>query len=68
LVPPDSHSYINADVVVALWRRPRGEWVGIDAVTRADAEVGTALAEMSLHDLDGPVGRAQQTVLMSART
>ena len=67
LVPPHTHSYVNADVVVALWRRPRGEWVGIDAVTRADPDAGTALAEMALHDLEGPVGRAQQTVLMSSR-
>jgi Thioesterase-like superfamily len=67
LMPAETHSYINPDLVVALWREPQGEWIGLDAVTRVDPAAGAGLAEMALHDHAGPIGRAQQTVLVERR-
>jgi hypothetical protein len=67
MMPADTHSYINADLMVALWRDPVGPWVGADAVTRFDPELGTGLAEVALCDRLGPVGRAHQTVFIDRR-
>ena len=58
--------FINADLHIHLHREPRGEWIGLDARTLLHAG-GTALAESVLHDLDGPVGRAFQTLVVQAR-
>jgi hypothetical protein len=54
---------INADLTVAMHRPLRGEWVGLDARAWADAQ-GTGLAEAVIHDLDGPVGRSLQSLLV----
>jgi hypothetical protein len=67
MMPPDTHSYINADLAVALWRDPVGDWVGLDAVTRFDPALGTGLAEGALRDELGPVGRSHQTVFIDRR-
>jgi hypothetical protein len=64
VLPFEGFSFINPDLVVALWRDPVGEWVGLDAVTRADLDQGVGSAEAVLCDRDGPFGRAQQTVLL----
>jgi len=64
VLPFEGYSFINPDLVVALWRDPVGEWIGLDAVTRADLDQGVGLAEGVLCDRDGPFGRAQQTVLL----
>jgi acyl-coenzyme A thioesterase PaaI-like protein len=65
-LPFDSYLFINADLSMHLHRAPRGEWIGIDARTLLH-EGGTALAESVLHDLDGPVGRAFQALVVAPR-
>ena len=65
-LPFGSFLFINADLQVHLHRRPRGEWIGIDARTLLH-EHGTGLAESVLHDLDGPVGRGFQALVVSPR-
>jgi hypothetical protein len=54
---------INADLTIALHRPLRGEWVGLDARAWADA-AGTGMAEAVIHDLDGPIGRSLQSLLV----
>jgi hypothetical protein len=58
--------FINADLTIHLERLPRGEWIGLDARTLLQ-EGGTGLAESVLHDLDGIVGRAFQTLVVGPR-
>lgn len=58
--------FINADLHVHLHRQPRGEWIGLDARTLLHAG-GTGLAETVLHDVDGPVGRGFQTLVVAPR-
>jgi Thioesterase-like superfamily len=65
-LPFDSWLFINADLHVHLHREPRGEWIGIDARTLLHPG-GSGLAESVLHDLDGPVGRAFQSLVVGAR-
>ncbi len=65
-LPFEEHLFINADLTIQLWQRPRGEWVGLDARTllRAGAP---ATAESVLHDERGPVGRAFQALVVQPR-
>jgi len=58
--------FINPDLVIALWREPRGAWVLLDATTRAEPGAG-ATAFSGLHDPDGQFGLAAQSLLVAGR-
>lgn len=58
----DGAGLINADLSVALTRRPTEDWVRIDSETTLDAS-GTALAVTHLADRHGPLGIATQSLL-----
>jgi Thioesterase-like superfamily len=58
--------FINPDLTVHLARRPRGEWIGLDAVTHVGPD-GAGLAGSTLHDIDGPIGRAAQSLYLDHR-
>lgn len=55
--------FINPDLTIALHRPPAGEWVGLDAVTHAEAH-GVGLAESALYDERGRIGRSVQTLIV----
>lgn len=59
-------TFVNVDLTVALHRPPAGEWIGLDAVTLPQPG-GIGLADATLHDEDGAVGRALQTLVVSQR-
>jgi hypothetical protein len=65
-LPFEGFLFINADLHVHIHREPRGEWIGLDGRTLLHPG-GTGLAESVLHDLDGPVGRAFQSLVVGAR-
>jgi hypothetical protein len=65
-LPFDRFVFINADLTIHLHRAPEGEWIGMDARTLLHSG-GTALSESVLHDLDGPVGRAFQVLVIQPR-
>jgi Thioesterase-like superfamily len=58
--------FINVDLTVHLSRHPSGEWVCLDAVTRPEAD-GIGLADTTLSDEAGRIGRAVQTLLVAER-
>lgn len=58
--------FINADLTLNLHRMPEGEWIGIDARTRAQPQ-GVAMAEAELYDERGLIGRVSQSNLTMAR-
>jgi hypothetical protein len=62
----ERYIFINVDLSVHLHRMPRGEWIGLDAVTLPEPE-GVGLADSVLHDEGGPIGRALQTLLVRER-
>jgi len=64
----DYHRYlfINVDLTVHLERMPAGEWIGVDAVTLPQRN-GVGTAESVLHDGEGRIGRALQTLLIAER-
>lgn len=58
--------FINVDLSVHLHRLPAGEWVCLEAITIPQPN-GVGLADTALHDEQGPLGRALQTLLVRER-
>ncbi len=57
------YSSINPDLSINLVREPRSEWIALRGVTyRAGDGIGLSLA--TVHDLAGPIGRAQACLLL----
>jgi hypothetical protein len=56
---------INADITLAMFRHPVGEWVCLESGAWA-GERGVGLAETRLHDEQGAIGRAIQTLLVES--
>ncbi len=56
---------INADITVALFRHPIGEWVCLESGAWAEPH-GIGLAETRLHDEHGPIGRVVQSLLVES--
>jgi hypothetical protein len=54
---------INPDLTIHVHRELRGEWVGLQSRAWAHP-LGVGMAETLLFDLDGPVGRAVQSLLV----
>lgn len=54
--------YINTDTTLYLWRQPVGEWFGLQEQTTQNHR-GVSVAEITLHDTHGPLGRALQARL-----
>ena len=63
---PDRWTFLNPDLTVYFGREPRGEWVGLQIVSEAHAD-GTGLAQSALSDLEGPFGRAAQSLVVAPR-
>ncbi|WP_280235904.1 thioesterase family protein [Nocardia cyriacigeorgica] len=66
VLPWGRYFFVNADLTVTLHRDPVGEWVCLDAVTYPERS-GIGLAESRLGDVDGPIGRGTQTLLLGTR-
>lgn len=60
------HLFVNADLTVHLHRYPAGEWVCLDARTTISPD-GIGMAESALHDEQGPIGRAVQSLYVATR-
>lgn len=58
-VSPREWMFPNVDLTVHLFRRPAGEWVGLDTTVTFGGE-GLGLTSSWLHDERGPVGRVEQ--------
>lgn len=56
---PTRWMFPNVDLTVHLYRRPRGPWVGLDVEVTFGPD-GRGLTSSVLHDVDGPIGRAEQ--------
>jgi hypothetical protein len=59
-------TFANVDLTVALHRPPRGEWLGMDAVTVLGG-TGAAQCFAVLFDAEGPVGRSAQSLFVEPR-
>jgi hypothetical protein len=61
-----SHLFINPELSLHVLREPHGEWVCLDARTEIAAG-GAGLATSVLSDVDGPVARGAQSLLIASR-
>lgn len=66
-VEPGEAVFPNVDLTIHCFRQPTGSWVGLDTMQVFGAD-GTGLTSSVLHDLDGPFGRAEQSLFVRART
>jgi hypothetical protein len=57
--------FVNTDLTVYLHRLPIGEWVALDAFTALSTGVG--VAESTIHDLGGPIGKGLQSLFVAPR-
>ncbi|MFD7981987.1 thioesterase family protein [Kitasatospora indigofera] len=56
---PTAWMFPNLDLTIHLHRQPRGPWTGLDT-TVTFGPTGQGLTSSVLHDIDGPVGHAEQ--------
>ncbi|QKV91847.1 thioesterase family protein [Streptomyces sp. NA02950] len=61
-----SHVFINPDLTVHLHRHPAGEWVCLDARTAITPD-GLGMADGTLHDTSGPIGRSVQSLFVAGK-
>ncbi|HHU67033.1 thioesterase family protein [Corynebacterium sp.] len=60
---PEEWAYPNVDLTVHLFRQPTGPWTGLDTTVTWGPE-GIGLTSSVLHDIHGPVGRAEQSLTL----
>lgn len=60
------HTSINPDLSIHVLREPRSDWVGMRGITLRSAD-GVGLSSAELFDLEGPIGRAQASLLLDRR-
>ncbi|GHF54988.1 thioesterase family protein [Streptomyces griseosporeus] len=65
--PPTEWLFPNVDLTVHLHRQPVAGWTGLDT-TVAFGPTGQGLTSTVLHDVDGPVGHAQQILTVRPRS
>jgi hypothetical protein len=62
----ERHLFVNTDLSIHLQREPAGDWVLLDARTRVEP-IGIGLAVSHLHDADGALGIAAQSLFVEDR-
>jgi hypothetical protein len=63
---PMHFTQVNPDLELSLFRRPTGEWIGLDVDTRTTA-IGTGLTRSRVFDESGDVGAASATLIVRRR-
>lgn len=61
--PPAAWMFPNIDLTIHLYRRPEGDWTGLDTNV-VFGGTGYGLTSTVLHDVAGPIGQAQQTLIV----
>jgi len=61
-----TYSFVNSDLTINLLRKPKGEWICLDARTHLGPD-GGGLSESALYDIHGLIGRATQSLSVSRR-
>lgn len=63
---PDEWLFPNVDLTIHLFRTPAAGWAGFDTDVTFGA-TGVGLTSTTLHDVHGPVGRAEQILTVRPR-
>jgi hypothetical protein len=62
----DKFTFVNADLNLSFLRRPKGEWICLEAHTMATKD-GVGFSDTRLWDEKGPIGRGTQSLLVRPR-
>lgn len=62
----DGFTFVNADLTLSLLRRPKGEWICLDAHTMVTKD-GVGFSDTRLWDEKGPIGRGGQGLVVRPR-
>ncbi len=65
-LPLDRYLFANTDLTLYIQRPPVSEWVGVDSRTWIETS-GIGITRSVLHDESGPLGFAQQNLLVRER-
>lgn len=60
---PFEWGFPNLDLQIHLYRMPRGEWLGLEAVQQYGTD-GIGLSSSIMHDVHGPFGRSEQILTL----
>ncbi len=63
--PDEGYRFMNTDLTIMLHRKPVGDWLGMDSVSRWEP-TGHGISDSLLFDQHGAVGRALQTLIIHA--
>jgi hypothetical protein len=66
IVDFEAFLFVNLDLSIQVAREPQGEWIGLGARTEL-SEDGTGVSRSVLHDREGVVGDAAQTLFVTPR-
>jgi hypothetical protein len=66
VLPFETHTFVNPDLTIHLFQPLRGEWVGMLSTTHHGVD-GVGLSDTVLYDVDGRIGRANQSLLLDLR-
>ena len=66
VLPGATHSFINPDLTVHLFRPLDGEWVGLASATHHGTG-GTGMTNTAVFAVDGRVGNSNQSLLLNVR-
>lgn len=66
VLPFETHLFINADLTIHLFQPMQGEWVGMASKTHHGSR-GIGMSETALFDVNGRIGRSNQSLLFEIR-
>lgn len=66
VLPFETHLFVNPDLTIHLFQPMRGEWVGLSSTTLHGPH-GVGMSDTALFDIDGRIGRANQSLLLELR-
>ncbi len=66
VLPWESYLFINPDLTLHQFRPLRGEWVGMASATH-HGERGIGMSDTAVFDIDGRIGRSNQSLLLDRR-
>jgi hypothetical protein len=66
VLDPTVHAFVNPDISLHIHRMPRGEWIGMRSVSYPQPH-GIGIADTTLYDLEGRIGRVVQSQYLDLR-
>ena len=66
VLPFETHLFINADLTIHMFQPAKGEWVGMASRSHHGSR-GVGMSDTALFDIEGRIGRSEQSLLLEPR-